>query len=132
MASNEARMSLNYNDKGVIDVTTGGEELSKITKKKQDERAKMMEGVATQKEAFTKEVGMQDLTGGQIMKNKIQGIADSYKQFSEMLRQTAADRKVDVTDKEAEHMYVDAVPTGMAVTHNYYRANRSGRLNGRK
>ena len=132
MASNEARVNVNYNERGILDPTTSNAELTKVVKKKQEERAAMMEGVDTQKEVFSKEVTMDDLTGGKIMKNKIQGIADSYKRFSEMLRETAANRNIDTTSEENDHMFVDAIPSSMAATHNFYRANGSRRLNGRK
>ena len=132
MSDNDKQKPIAYNNEGVIDFGSSNEELSKIMKRKEEDRAYMMQGVATQKEVFDKEVSMMDLTGGVMMKNKIKSIADSYKQFSEMLRETSASRKVDLTDEEQEHIRSDVVPTSMAAAHTYYRANGRGRLNNRK
>ena len=122
-----------YGDAGLLDINSSSTELNKIMKKKKDDRAAMMEGGSTQKEVFSKEVGMSDLTGESvILQNKIKSIADSYKEFSAMLRETAAARKIDVTEDEQEHLRTDVISTSMSAAHAYYKANSGGRLNRRK
>lgn len=121
-----------YDEEGLFILSNSNEELNKIMEKKKNERAKMMEGVATQKEVFTKEPTQNDLIGGSLMKNKIKSITDSYKEFSAMLRETAADRKVDLTEEEQEHIRSDVISTSMATAHAFYKANSYKRGGNRK